>query len=68
MENYIVAIDLGTSQSRIVAALCDEKKPYGLNIVYTESQHSQGIKRGAVYSKEDVLKVIRNLVAGLRRN
>ncbi len=67
MENYIVAIDLGTSQSRIVAALCDEKKPYGLNIVYTESQHSQGIKRGAVYSKEDVLKVVRNLVAGVEK-
>lgn len=67
MENYIIAIDLGTSQSRIVAALCDEKKPYGLNIVYTESQHSQGIKRGAVYSKEDVLKVVRNLVAGVEK-
>ncbi len=67
MENYIVAIDLGTSQSRIVAALCDEKKPYGLNIVYTESQHSQGIKRGAVYNKEDVLKVVRNLVAGVEK-
>lgn len=67
MENYIVAIDLGTSQSRIVAAICDEKKPYGLNIVYAESQHSQGIKRGAVYNKEDVLKVVRNLIAGVEK-
>lgn len=67
MESYIIAIDLGTSQSRIVAAVCDEKRPYGLNIVYTESQHSQGIKRGAVYNKEDVLKIVRNLIVGAEK-
>ncbi len=64
MENYIVAIDLGTSHARLVVGQCDEKKPYGLNVVSTETQRSQGMKRGAVYSKDDVIKVVKNLILG----
>lgn len=66
-ENYIIAIDLGTYQSRIVAGYPDETRPYGLNIVYAESQRSQGIKRGAVYNKEDANKVVRNLITGAEK-
>ncbi|MDD7724103.1 MAG: cell division FtsA domain-containing protein [Bacteroidales bacterium] len=67
MESSIIAIDLGTSTTRIVAAVTDDQKPYGLSIVYTETQKSQGIKRGAVYNKEDVLKVVRNLITGAEK-
>ena len=67
METNIMAIDLGTSRTRIVAAVTDDKRPYALSIVHAETQTSQGIKRGAVYNKEDVLKVVRNLVTGAEK-
>ncbi len=65
MENYIVAVDLGSSETRVVAGVCDEKKPFGFDYLFSESQSSKGVRRGAVYNREDASKVLTNLMMGV---
>lgn len=61
----IIAVDLGTSHSRVVAAIPDAKAPYGLNILYSEEMDSLGIKRGAVFNKDEAGKVLTNLLSAV---
>ena len=58
----IIAIDLGTSHSRVVAGTPAPDKPYGLNILFYADMNSQGMRRGAVYNKDEVGKVVSNLL------
>ena len=61
-NNMIIAIDLGTSHSRVVAGTPAPDKPYGLNILFYADMNSQGMRRGAVYNKDEVGKVVSNLL------
>ncbi len=67
MEDYIIAIDLGTYQTRIVAAQYDEKKLFKLNVIYKETQNSKGIRRGVIYDTENCAKVVNNLIMGAEK-
>lgn len=61
-NNMIIAIDLGTSHSRVVAGTPAPDKPYGLNILFYADMNSQGMRRGTVYNKDEVGKVVSNLL------
>lgn len=65
MENYIVAVDLGSSETKVVTGVCDEKKPFGFDYLFSEAQNSKGIRRGAVYNREEASKVLANLMIGV---
>lgn len=68
MENsMIIAIDLGTSESRIVAATPAQDMPYGLNILCSEDMESRGIKRGSVCNKDEAGKVLNNLLLAIAK-
>lgn len=65
----IIAIDLGTSRSRVVAGIPAPEMPYGLNVLYCGDMKSLGMKRGAVVNKDEVSKVLNNLLSGVdKRN
>lgn len=66
-NNMIIAVDLGTSGSRIVAATPAQDMPYGLNILCCEDMESRGIKRGAVFNKDEVGKVLNNLLLAIEK-
>lgn len=63
----IIAIDLGTSESRIVAATPAQDMPYGLNILCGEDMESRGIKRGSVWNKDEAGKVLNNLLLAIAK-
>ncbi len=67
MENNIIAIDLGTTRTRIVAGVSDDKKSYGLSILCYEDMPSQGMRRGAIFNKDEVSKVLNNLLLGIEK-
>lgn len=63
----IIAIDLGTSESRIVAATPAQDMPYGLNILCSEDMESRGMKRGSVCNKDEAGKVLNNLLLAIEK-
>ncbi len=67
MENYIVAIDLGTSSTRVVAGVCNGQEPYSLGSVTYEVMESKGMLRGSVSNKDEVSKVLNNVLLGVAR-
>ncbi len=64
-NNIIIALDLGTSRTRIVAGMTAKDKPYGLNVLCYEDMPSQGIRRGGVLNKDEANKVLNNLLIGI---
>ncbi len=67
MENYIVAIDLGTSSTRVVAGVCNGQEPYSLSSVTYEIMQSRGMLRGSVSNKDEVSKVLNNVLLGVAK-
>ena len=68
MENtYIIAIDLGTERTRVVAGFYDEKQAYGLRVMHMEDHESKGMKRGAVNQSDEAMKVVSNLIMGAEK-
>ncbi len=67
MENYIVAIDLGTSSTRVVAGVCNGQEPYSLSSVTYEIMESRGMLRGSVANRDEVSKVLNNVLLGVAK-
>lgn len=67
MENYIIAIDMGTSQTKMVAGLCNESESFGLEILSMEYNTSKGVRRGAVSNVEEAAKIIADLIIAADR-
>lgn len=67
MENYIIALDLGTESTSIIGAMVDEYEPYGIRVIHQETVTSQGMRRGIVDNTEKVKAIVNNLVLGAER-
>ncbi|MCQ2229039.1 MAG: cell division protein FtsA [Bacteroidales bacterium] len=68
MENYVIALDLGTSSTSIIAGLIDAREPYGVKVIHQETApQSLGIKRGSIYNAGEAQKMINNLIMGAER-
>ena len=66
-EAYIVAIDLGSTMTRVVAGQYEEGKPFGLNIIYKNQQSSRSLRRGEVETPAEERKIVENLLLGAER-
>lgn len=67
MENYVIALDLGTSTTSIIAGLIDPREPYGIKVIHQETVPSMGIKRGSISNTGEAQKMINNLFLGAER-
>jgi len=68
MENYVIALDLGTSSTSIIAGLIDAREPYGVKIIHQETAlPSLGVKRGSISNVGEAQKMINNLIMGAER-
>ena len=63
MDNYIIALDLGTSQIKAMTAVYDDQTEQ-MSVVHYESNKSQGIKRGTIFNAAEAQKVVNNLLLG----
>ena len=63
MDNYIIALDLGTSQIKAMTAVYDDQTEQ-MSVVHYESNKSQGIKRGTIINAAEAQKVVNNLLLG----
>lgn len=68
MEQFIYAIDLGSTNITAVIAQYDELQPFRIKVRKVQSTPSRGIRRGVVYIEDEVARTVNALIQSMEKD